>query len=86
MRQAWGIKQWVGLAAVCVAGALCGLAISWLTSPFHRLCTHSVSGEWSDCSRVLGMWLHYPSGYWVTVLGGATVLGVAFCGIQVSRR
>jgi hypothetical protein len=82
----WKRTQLFAWALFCVAGALCGLGFAWLDSPFHALCRGSISGEWANCTRVLGMWLQYPSVYWPMMLYGALAPGLIFYGVQIARR
>jgi hypothetical protein len=81
----WKRDDIAALIVFCAVGALGGLAFAWLDSPMHSLCQHSISGEWSNCTRVLLMWLQHPSIYWSAMLSGALVPGLAFYGFQLGR-
>ena len=81
----WNRKHFAAWLLFCIAGAFCGLGFAWLDSPFHALCSHSVSGEWANCTHVFGLWLGYPSVYWPMMLYGALIPGVVFYAIQLAR-
>lgn len=82
----WERNHLAALVAFCLAGAACGLIFARLDSPFHSLCSSSLSGEWANCSRVLIMWLQYPSAYWPMVSCGALIPGLIYYGFQLARR
>jgi hypothetical protein len=82
----WKRNHLAALLAFCVAGALGGLAFSWFDSPFYALCRSSISGEWSNCARVLLLWLPYPEAYWPMMVYGALVPGLIFYGLQLARH
>jgi hypothetical protein len=78
-------KHFAAWLVFSMTGATLGLAFAWLDSPFHALCTHSVSGEWSDCSRVFRMWLSYPSAWLPFAALGAVVIGLIYCAVRLVR-
>lgn len=67
----WKPKHLAEWAVTMVAGGGAGMIFGWLVSPFSKL--------WAaDTGTLFLAWLHYPSGYWPWVVGGAIFGGLAY--------
>jgi hypothetical protein len=75
------------LAVICFGslGALLGIGLAWLDSPFHHVCRTTISGEFSNCSQIFMLWLRYPSQYWLSALVGAAILGLGYYSVRLAQ-
>jgi hypothetical protein len=60
----WHLAAW---AAVTLAGAVLGMMLGWLRSPFAN-----------GTRGLFAAWLHYPMAYWPWLGIGAVVAGLSF--------
>jgi hypothetical protein len=82
----WRREHRISWLAFSVAGALIGVLLAWLDSPYRRLCQSTISGERADCAQMLSLWLTHPSQYWQMAALCAVIPAVAFYGFQLMRR
>ena len=82
----WKRQHRVAGIAFCAVGAIAGILFAWMDSPFRQLSSHSISGVWADTTGVFLLWLSHVDLYWQWPVIGACVAGLAFYGLQLSRR
>lgn len=81
----WKREHLAAWLSLCAAGGMVGLLFAWLDSPFHTMCSHSVSGEWANCTRAFLGWLPYFQLYWSMVGFGVLIPGLAAYAYQLLR-
>ena len=67
----------------CVIGGLLGLLFAWLQDPFYAVCHTSISGEGSNCTRMLFTWLPNVALYWPLPVFGALIAGLTFYALRL---
>ena len=82
----WKRQDQVALIVFCAEGAIAGIFFAWMDSPFRQLSSHSISGEWANTTSVFMTWLSLIGLYWPWPLIGAVAAGLAFYGVQLTRR
>ncbi len=82
----WKRQHQVAAIAFCAVGAIAGIFLAWMDSPFRQLSSHSVSGEWANVTNVFLLWLSHVGLYWPWPLMGACAAGLAFYGVQLTRH
>ena len=80
----WKRQHQLAGIAFCAVGAIAGIFLAWMDSPFRRLSSHSVSGEWANVTNVFLLWLSHVGLYWPWPLMGACAAGLAFFGVQLT--
>jgi hypothetical protein len=67
----WKRAHLFAWAVTIVAGALAGVIVGWLSSPFSR-------GQGGNTAALLIAWLHYPQAWWPFAAIGAVTGGLAY--------
>jgi hypothetical protein len=80
----WKREHLLAGAIFCVIGAIGGIFFAWMQSAFHTIAAGSLSGEWSDYSRVFLLWLR-DAHYWPWPTMGALVAGLSFYAVLLLR-
>ena len=78
----WKRQHQVAGLAFCAVGAIAGIFFAWMDSPFRQLSSHSMA----NASNVFLLWLSHVDSYWPWPLMGACFTGLAFYGLQLTRR
>jgi hypothetical protein len=80
----WSARRKVAGVLFVILGALAGIIVAWLGSPFRALSLHSLSGEWADYPQVFLNWLSHPRLYWPWPVFGSAAAAIGFYAV-VSR-
>jgi hypothetical protein len=62
----WHLAAWAG---VTLSGAVLGMMLGWLRSPFSHVAPYGA---------LFFAWLHYPIAYWPWLGLGAVIAGLSF--------
>jgi len=79
----WNRQHQVAGMAFCAVGAIGGILFAWMDSPMRQIASH-VSGV--NAADFFLNWLSHVDLYWPWPVIGACAAGLAFYGLQLSRR
>jgi hypothetical protein len=72
----WMREHKLALVVVSALGAVLGLMIGFIKSPFF---------SWPQVGQGFATWLIYPESYWPWPLSGFLITGLIFCAVQLFR-
>jgi hypothetical protein len=82
----WKREHQVAGLAFCAVGAIAGIFFAWMDSPVREFSSHYVSGQWANSTHIFLQWLTHVELYWPWPIIGACAAGLAFYGLQLTKR
>jgi len=81
----WQPAHRISWISFTLAGAVAGLVLAWIDSPYRRICNAALSGDRADCARMFALWLAHPSQYWLITGLCAAIPALVFYGFKLMR-
>jgi hypothetical protein len=82
----WRWADRISWGTFTAVGALIGLVLAWVDSPYRRLCQSALSGARADCAQMFYLWLLHPSQYWQMSAICGLIVALAVYGFQIQRN
>lgn len=82
----WHPSDRIAGIAFGAAGAIAGMVLAWIDSPYRRICNAALSGDRADCAQMFSLWIAHPSQYWLISAVCAAVPALAFYGFHLTRK